>query len=129
MNDVPAAIYTYVQSKTGITTLTGTRIWFEVDTPRTGYVPSQGPALVFRIRGGTSDYSASIVNASVQFRCYGRDEEQANQLYRACFDAFQIVSAGLHIVSHSVETLGTTLEDPATGWVFVLFFVSFWIYP
>ena len=41
--------------------------------PPVGYKPTDGGAIVFKIRGGIPLYAGGFVGASVQMKCYGID--------------------------------------------------------
>ncbi len=124
MIDAPKIIRDYLAAQAGLTALTGTRIYAEVDTPPTpGYTPDDGGAVCFKIRGGSVDYTAAILKASVQFKCYGATEVAANQVYRALHDALDEAAAGT-FKSAIQENLGQTLQEPDTGWYFTLVFFT-----
>jgi hypothetical protein len=126
MIDAPAAIFVWTTAYTPLTALTGDRVWSEMNNPPPGYKPTAGPALTFRIRGGAPDYSRSHLNPSVQFKCYGLDAGQANELYRVLYDRFEL-GGGYGIKAANVDVLGQTLNDQDTDWFFVLMFGSFWL--
>lgn len=125
MIDGPAAIRAMlVADATVLSTATG-GIYAERDVPPEGYSPAtSGPAVVFRTRGGRPDYEADMILPSVQIKTYGKDEVEANALYRAVYDAIHHRRRG-NVAWAEVETIGTTLREPEVLWPFVLFFASF----
>lgn len=126
MIDTPATIRTFLSEQAALTALTGERIWAEMNVPPPGYKPTDGGALTFRIRGGGPDYSRSVLNPSVQFKCYGNGIEGAQAVYRALYEVMDN-GAGLNIKSTLIDILGQSQADQETGWPFVLTFGSFWL--
>lgn len=126
MNDPQLAVRNYLTTVAPVTALTGSRIYASRNVPPPGYQPSQGSAITFQVRGGFTDYAGSHLSPSLQFKCYGINEVAANALYGVLYDAFR-GHAGDTIKSVQVEVLGQTLEEPQTGWIFVLSFFRFWM--
>lgn len=127
MIDVPLTIYTDATADSAITALTSTRLWMERTTPETGYKPTDGPGLALAIRGGTTEYIGINLRTSLQVKCYAEDRPTAQSLYMAVFDRYHIVSSEFArppILYSESETIGQTLEEPDTEWVFVLGFFS-----
>lgn len=123
MIDVAKAIRDYLIAQGALTALTGERIYAETDVPPAGYQPSDGACICFRMRGGTVDFSDAILWPSVQFKCYGSDDVEANTLYRVLFDVLHGVPEPSAVVRAAyLETAGETLAEPETGWPFVLTF-------
>jgi len=122
MTDAPKAIRDFLLAQPGLMAVVETRIYAERDTPPPGYTPAgTGPAICFRVRGGGQDYEGVHLLPSVQFKCYGATEVEANEAYRVLYDALNDRQA--YIIKHAqVETLGQTLREPETGWAFVLVF-------
>ena len=105
--DVNTIINTYLQTKTGLTGLVGTRI----HTPR---IPQKGtlPAVSYFVRGGLStSYIPGIVNPSVQFDCWADSMMEARRIYRALYDALQGIQ-NISVASPSV-VVGTDGNDYA----------------
>lgn len=121
MVDIEGAVRDYLMSVGAVTALTGSRIYAARDVPPAGYAPSQGAAIVFKVRGGNLDYPSLHARPSLQFKCYGLSEAAAIDLYRALVDALQDLRSW-PIRHVELEILGQTLEEPDTGWVFVLAF-------
>jgi hypothetical protein len=121
MIDAPDVLRDYLLSKPTLTALIGTRLWAERIYPPTGYTPSQGGAIAFRSRGGAPDYSSALLGQSWQFKCYGANELAANAVYRALFDVLHDAKGG-SIHSAHLDIAGQTLEEPTTGWPYVLCF-------
>ncbi len=126
MIDVPLAIRTYLVAQPSLTALTGQRIWAERAVPPAGYVPAQGGAIAYRLRGGNVTYE-TLINPSVQFKCYGADEAVAQSVYRALVDVLHEPTGNRVFKQSLCEVLGQTLDEPDTGWVFVLTFFRFWL--
>ncbi|PYJ11278.1 MAG: hypothetical protein DMF06_03440 [Verrucomicrobia bacterium] len=123
MIDAPTVLHTFLAAQSSLTALTGARIWKEHVTPPVGYKPSQGKALVYRMRGGTLDYARTLLDSSWQFKCYGASEGDAQTLYRALVTALDD-KQGAGIASALLEIAGQTLVEPQTDYVYVLCFFS-----
>lgn len=120
MIDAEAVVRTYLLSKPGLTDYTGTRIFAGRHVPPVGYsLPRDGACVVFRTRGGAPAYDDGLVIPSVQFKCYGKSEAEAMQVYQALYDALHNGHSA-QILHAEVETLGQSLEEPDTLWAFVL---------
>lgn len=122
MIDVHTAILDFLLRDAALRDLVGERMYAGRNVPPVGYLPEQGPCVVFKTRGGRPDYEDALLMPSVQFKCYGADEVTAGVVYRMLFDALQS-RAGGGILHAESETLGEPLEEPETEWRFVL---SFW---
>lgn len=118
----------FLLSQPSLIALTGQRVWAEADTPPAGYKPSDGPAICFKRRGGGTDYEAVNLFPSFQFKIYGADgatgqttspEASADTVYRTLFDVFN-QTFGYQIKSAEIESLGNTLIEPNTKWVYIL---------
>lgn len=122
---IPAAdvLRAFMLTKLDLTILLNGRLWANRTTPMPGYLPSQGPAIVFRPRGGPPlDYSGNILTISWQFKTYAEDEETAVVVDRVLFDVMNEQQAG-GIYRIASEGIGQPLEEIAPPWPFV---VSFW---
>jgi len=123
--DAAKAIRDHLLAKSGVITLVGSRIYAETDVLPAGYKPSDGACICFQIRGGAVDLGSKVLLPSVQFTCWApasttqRAEVQCNAVYRALFDALESGTGSTVRHSH-LETLGTTLWHPDSGWPFVL---------
>lgn len=126
MIDAGAAIRTSLLTQTTLTSVISTRLWAERVTPLEGYVPAQGGAIAFRIRGGGTMYHNGLISPSVQFKCYGIDEKTANTVYRALFDTLHD-KAFSSIRAAQCEVLGQTAQEPDTQWPYVLTFFTIWL--
>ncbi len=99
---------------------TGARIYAGRDVPPEGYsLPTDGPCVVFKSRGGSPDYDDALLRPSLQFKCYGDSEYTAMAVYRALYD---VLHNGFNenILHAEVEVTGQPLEEPDTRWRFVL---------
>jgi hypothetical protein len=121
--DASKAILDYLLAQPGLTNVVEGRIYAEVDTPPPGYTPADGQAICFKTRGGIQDYEGAILMPSVQFKCYGASEFEANEAYRALCDALND-KASYAIKYARLEALGVTLREPDTDWIYVLAFFS-----
>lgn len=119
MTDESAALRSMLEADGVLTALIGQRLWAETDVPATGYQPSQGPAICFKVRGGTDDYTDALQHDSFQFKCYGATPLLARECYRALHAALQNKQAVL-IRWARREILGQLLLEPETGWPYVL---------
>ncbi len=123
MVDAPKAILDYLLAQPGLTNVVEGRIYAEADSPPPGYTPADGQAICFKTRGGFQDYEAAILMPSVQFKSYGASEIKANEAYRALYDTLND-KASYAIKYAMLETLGVTLREPETDWIYVLAFFS-----
>jgi hypothetical protein len=128
MIDVHLKILAYLESVSAVTDLATGGIYAARDVPPETYLLSDGSALVFRVRGGDEDYGGAILTPSVQFKCYGATEADADSLYRAVNDALHGV--GLFngdILQGEREAQGQPLEEPDTRWPYVLAYYTLMI--
>lgn len=109
-----------------LTALIGARIYAERTEPPEGYKPGVDGGCVCFQMSGSVDYSNAFQSGRVQFKCYGKDEVAANQVYRALYDALNRRS-GQYVRWAINQTLGQTLREPDTKWVFVLTYFIVWI--
>lgn len=127
MIDVGAAIRQYLLAQGDLTALVGPRIYAESDSPPPGYKPgADGPAVCFKVRGGRQDYSDVLLLPSVQVKVYADTTLHAQETYRALYDALHNRHDATMRWAQS-ETLGVTLLEPETSWVFVLVYFQVWI--
>jgi hypothetical protein len=125
--DAPAVLREFLWGQIELTTYTEERIWAERDTPPPDYTPADGGAICFKRRGGPIDYTGQVLRHSFQFKCYGADEMEANEVYRALFDVLNYpVDAAVRAAEQ--ETMGQTLLETDTDWVFVLTFFEVTIF-
>lgn len=125
MIDQEALIRQWLVSESAITTLTGQRVYASTALPA-GYKPTDGPALLFKIRGGRSDYSSRILRPSVQFEAYALTEALARQLAMALHDV--INDQGYQKISIArLEVQPVPLQHPETQWPYILSFYVFHI--
>lgn len=118
MIDPHEAIVTYLEAQAG---LAGVTIVAGRNEPAEGYQPSDGPCIVFKVRGGSGDYEDALITPSVQFKCYESTERSAYSLYIALRDALQH-GANSQVRWAREEVLGQPLTEPDTGWPFTLAF-------
>ena len=125
MTDVEAVVREYLASAAGLTAYTGERIYASRNLPA-GYKPTDGPAVVFGIRGGGQDYTSHVLMPALQFRCYGATQTLARATDRALHSALNEMS-GRGIKWARMEGLGQLLTEPETLWWFVLSFWDVWL--
>lgn len=113
----------YLASVSQVTTLTSTRIWAGEDTPPKGYEPTQGGAVVFRVRGGSEDHSPHYARPSVQVKCYAATRQLAYELALKVKAALgEMHLAGLP--TGRAETLPNLINE-VNGWPMAVFFYEF----
>jgi hypothetical protein len=106
----------------------GIRIFASRNLPA-GYSPEKGPALLFSMRGGGQDFSSKLHVSSVQFRAYGADELTARSADRALYDAINDTQArGIAYIRLDDGTLPVLLNEPETGWPYMLSYYRFHIH-
>ncbi len=106
--------------------LVGQRIYCHRDNPPEGYAVADGPCICLKTRGGEVDETDELLVPSVQIKCIGRSEMEANTVYLALFGALHHRKSTL-VRWAACEVLGQTLIDPETKWVFVLTYFTAWI--
>ena len=120
MIDVHAALLAFLEAE-----LSGVKIYAGRSEPPVGYRLTGGDCIVFRARGGGPDYDDALLMPSVQFKCYGTDANNESSelasftLYRSLYDALHNGHDGSILHAQS-ETLGQLLDEPDTGWYYVL---------
>lgn len=125
MIDIDAKIRALLVSKPAITAIFGNRVYAARSLP-VGYMPDQGPALLFNVRGGGQEYSSQAYAPSVQIRVYAATEGAARQASRAVYDAINDVQArGFAYIRMESGTLPTLLDEPVTNWPYVLSYYTF----
>lgn len=121
MIDPLKATRDYLVADAGLTAQTSTRIYAGRTVPPPDYQPADGGALTFNLRGGRPTYDDDHLLVSAQFKCYGADELAAMTVYRALHDALQN-ARGAEVRWARAESMGQSLNEPDTGWPFVLAF-------
>lgn len=120
MNDTAANLRTMLTAAAGITTAFGSRVYAETLTPPPGYQPSVGKALCFGRRGAVpAGENDGLMRESFQFKCYGATPVDAQAGFRALFDALNF-GRSLYVKGAVLEGGGETLQEPDSGWNFVL---------
>lgn len=129
MIDAPDVLRDFLLLQSNITTLVGTRIWAELDTPPKGYTPSDGGAIVFKARPGIGpDATNSILHSSWQFKFYGPTIYVARNVYRATADRLFDASLFGASFQSAIEAEGQSIPpESATDWLFVLAFFETWM--
>lgn len=124
MIDALRILRDYLVADADVLALVGDRIYAGRDVPPVGYTPAQGGCVTFRLRGGFPTYSDEFLVARVQCQCYGRDEVDAEAVYRAVFSRWHN-AVSREIAHGECEVLGQTLEEPQTQWRFTLVYFMF----
>lgn len=124
MLDVHDIIRDYLLTQSGVTDLVGTHIYAGRDVPPETYaLDDDGPCVTFRVRGGNEDYEGALLTPSVQFKCYGATDYEANEVYRAVDDALHVQHDATTGILHAErEVMGQPLEEPQTEWPYTLAF-------
>lgn len=118
----------FLVAQSNITTLTSTRIWAEMDTPPGSYKPSDGAAIVFKMRPGIGpDSSNSILHSSFQFKFYGPTIDVAWAVCRATSDRLFDASLFGASFQSAIEIDGQSVPEPQTDWPVVLAFYETWM--
>ncbi len=124
MNDILKILRDYLLDQPALVIRCTDRIYGGRDVPPPGYKPAHGQALVFKVRGGPGyDEEDALLVASVQFKCYGRTEQEADALYRDLVLALHNGGNG-EILHALIEGPGVSLEEPETQWPFTLCYFS-----
>jgi len=126
ISDAPSRLRSFLLLNVALLALTSTRIYAERTEPVEGYQPGKDGSCVCFTLGGTVDSSNAMQRARVQFKCYGKDEVEANQVYRALYNALHRQS-GQYVRWAFCQTLGQTLREPDTKWPFVLTYFEIFI--
>lgn len=121
MVDAHTVVRAFLLADGDLVALVDDRVYAGRDVPPVGYTPDDGPCVVFKVRGGAPDYPDALLNPSLQFKCYGSDEVEAYQTYRAVYDALQN-GHNASILHAESEVLGQLLREPDTEWVYALAF-------
>ena len=105
--------------------LDGVSLFAGRSVPPEGYSPDDsGDCLVFKVRGGDSDYEDALLRPSVQFKAYSTSELNAYTLYQTLDDVLH----GAHsadILHCERENMGQLLEEAETEWPYVLAYFKF----
>lgn len=123
MIDEPLVLKDYLRSKSTLTMITGDRLWPQRNNPPKGYKPSHGGGIAFMTRGGTLAADDCLANTSWRFKCYGKDEQDAWQVYRALVSVLHDAQEG-DLMASGLDVLGQPFNEPSTGWDYVLCFFS-----
>ena len=126
MIDAEAEIREFLVADATLATVMDTRIYAGTDVPAVGYTPAAGPCICFKVRGGSiTTQQRDLLSASVQFKCYGATEIEANECSRALFDALDQGRGGTMRWAYA-EGLGQLLQDSERdkNWWFVLMFYT-----
>lgn len=123
MIDAPVVLREYLEQQVALVALTGARIYPEANEPPEGTLPTDGPTLCYKVRGGIPVKPRQLWSVSIQFKCYGRNEIEANELYRVLVDVLDCAHAG-QMRGAELEVAGVTLREPETLWPYVLAFFT-----
>jgi hypothetical protein len=127
MIDTESVVRAWLASIAGVTAKFGTRVYAGRYLPA-GYLPSQGPGLLFAVRGGGQDYSSKVLNPSMQFRIYAETEGEARKAAQALYDAINDQQARQVCYARmEAGTMPTLLSEPGTDWPYILMYFKFQI--
>lgn len=120
-------IYTKLSSVSAITTLVGSRIWADRNSPPESYRPNQGPAICFAARGGAVPYLSRMVRVSYKFKCYGETDHASQSPQLSAFNLYSALYDALHDVpfAHIRHAWGSPpqpMEEFLLNWPYVLTF-------
>lgn len=118
MTDPQAALLAHLSAQPG---LSGVTLIAGRNEPNVGYEPSQGPCIVFRVRGGTNSHDDDLLFPSMQIKCYAANELAAYTLYQNLRTALQYAN-NENVAWAAEEMIGQPLNEPDTGWPYVLAF-------
>jgi len=124
--DLNSVIKAHLVTCADLADLISNRVYSARDVPPPGYDLDSGACVTFRVRGGDIDYPDALHRPSVQFKCYGQNDREAWQVYRALYDALQNTHSA-SILHAQLEVQGQSLEEPETDWPFVLTYFRFLI--
>ena len=126
MIDVEAEIRAFLVGQAALTALVGARIYAGTDVPAVDYQPSVGPCICFKVRGGRFETEQrGLIAPSVQFKCYGATELEANGCYRTLHDVLDL-GRGATMRYALAEGPGQLLQDQERDkdWWFTLVFYT-----
>lgn len=123
MIDAVAAIRQVLLADGALVAKVGTRIYLQ-HLPEGHDFDQQ--AIVYSIRGGSTDLYVPFVRPSIQVQCWGKDSVAAQEIYRLTHDALHdrslvSVSSGFLVYAFA-EVFGQTIIDPDSKKPFVLAF-------
>jgi hypothetical protein len=121
--DETLAVLDFLEAQTALVTMFGARMWADVDVPKAGYKPADGPAMCFKVRGGEDLDPVVVHDPSFQFKIYGTSAIVARNAARTLHDNFE-ERANKDILAVRRETMPVTLREPETGWTYALVFYS-----
>jgi hypothetical protein len=119
--DETKIVLDFLEDQAPILTTFSTRIWGDAEQPKAGYVPANGPAICFKVRGGRDGDPGVLLDPSFQFKIYGNSEVIARGAARTLHDNFEAF-ANKDILAVRRETLPVTLQEPETDWIYCLTF-------
>jgi hypothetical protein len=127
MIDAEGQVKEYLLSGAGDTlafsALVGSRVHVDTGLP-VGYKITDGPALVFKIRGGKMPYHSHSLHPSLQFLSFAATRDEAVAVYQALFNAVNGKQT-TYFKMAALETPGQLLKW-AGGMNYYLSFWRFW---
>ena len=122
MNDTTAIYRAFLAAQSTLTDVTGARIY--ADALPVGWLPTDGPSVVFRVAAGDSNEIAPAQRIFFEGRCYAATRLAAWALYQALWDSThgkQMQTQNNVRIWWILERFTGRLEvDPDTGWFYVL---------
>ncbi len=124
--DETKVVREFLEAQPSVVALTGTRLWPDLMMPPSGYKPSDGVGMCFKVRGGVDLDPSVIMDPSIQFKIYGHvngkaDETTCREAARVLHDNFN-ERANKYILTVRRETMPVVLQEPDTKWTYVLVF-------
>ena len=103
------------------------RVYAGTDLPD-GYKSSDGPAILFRLRGGSQEYHNQLWRCSVTLRVYADDEATARSASGEVVDQINDQRNGKLVWMRMEDgTLPTLLRDPETDWPYMLMYIFMFV--
>lgn len=115
------ALRSHLLADSTVSGLVSGRVFAGVDEPPKTYDLSVGACVVFKRRDDDFTYDDDHATPSFQFKCYGRTELEALQVYDSVKQAIHHQSSQW-IKYGELEGGGSGLREPSTDWPYVLAF-------
>ena len=127
MTDALVAIIAFLKADADVTTQVGTRIYgVRVPQKKVAAMPTK-TIVVRRVTGGGGEGARSYVPLAahtMDFRCYGRSEQETTDVYLALHDALFNMRPNVQGTTKLIDATDpngpTDFVDPDTDWLFLL---------
>lgn len=119
MRDTDAVLTSYLLGTTSLASAVHNRIYAAQNLP-SGTEP---PAILFKARSGSIDYSGKMLSPSFQFRCYGSTEKEARSIASLLYNALNDSRGnGIHWGWLEPGTYPVLLSEPESNWPYILIY-------